>query len=88
MSAEYLSGISLPQVTEEQNANLILPITPEEIMVVIKKLRRGKCPGNDGFTGEFFSEISKELLPVLEKAFNWALDHSQWANTWCSHSHT
>ena len=81
---EYLSGISLPQVTEEQNANLIVPITPEEIMVVIKKLRRGKCPGNDGFTGEFFSEFSKELLPVLEKAFNWALDHSQWANTWCN----
>ena len=79
---EYLSGINLPQVTVEQNANITSAVTPEEIMVVIKKLKNGKCPGSDGFTGEFYKEFSKELLLVLERAFNWALNHGQWANTW------
>ena len=81
---EYLSGIRLPQVTDEQNANLTTPVTLDEIKVAIKRLKKGKCPGSDGFTGEFYREFEKELLPILERTFNWALDHGQWANTWRS----
>lgn len=41
---EYLSGINLPQVTVEQNANLTSAVTPMEIMVVIKKVEERQMP--------------------------------------------
>ncbi len=50
---KYLSGIKLPQITDKQNATLTLPIKSEEIKAAINKLKKGKCPGSDGYTAPF-----------------------------------
>ena len=45
------------------------PITSTEIETVIKKHPTNKCPGQDGFTGEFCQTFRKELTPLLLKLF-------------------
>ena len=46
-------------------SDLDRPRTSEEIMGVIKGLPRGKAPGPDGFTAEFFKCYVSELTPLL-----------------------
>lgn len=43
-----------------------------------------KSPGSDGYTNKFYKEFQSDLIPLLCKAFNWALDNETWAATWNS----
>lgn len=81
---DYLQNLNLPQVADVQNQALTTPITMEEILKVIQGLKSDKSPGSDGFTGEFYREFKVQLTPILHKAFNWALSHGKWADTWCN----
>ena len=50
---KILEIYDLPKLNQEESENLNRQIIPSDIEAVIKKLPTNKCPGQDGFTGEF-----------------------------------
>lgn len=80
----YLGKLKLKQVTPQHNETLIKPITTEEIFRQINKLKKGKTPGDDGYTNEFYQEFRELLIPILHKVYNSALESNNWAPTWNS----
>ena len=48
-------------VTEEQNAELLKPITTEEVKEAMKQLPPGKAPGTDAIPSEFYQEMWEEI---------------------------
>ena len=65
----FLEKYNLPKLNEEEAENLNRPITAEEIVAVIKKLRTHKSPGPDSFTGKFYTAFKEELTPILQRLF-------------------
>eukprot|EP00253_Pinus_taeda_P001784 PITA_01784 len=55
---------------DEKNESLFQPITEEELLGVLRALKKDKCPGPDGWTIEFFTHffdiIKKDLLRMVE----------------------
>ena len=65
----FLEKHNLPRLNQEEIENISRPITSTEIETVIKNLSTNKCPGPDGFTGEFYQTFREELTPILLKLF-------------------
>ena len=63
---KFLEIYNRPKLNQEESENLNRQITPREIEAVIKKLPTNKCPGPDGFTGEFYNTFREELTPLLK----------------------
>ena len=66
---KFLEKYNLPKLNEEEAQSLNRPLTPDGIETVIKKLSKHKCPGPDGFTGEFYRAFKGELTPILHRFF-------------------
>ena len=64
---KFLERYNLPRQNQEEIENMNRPITSTEFERVIKKLPTNKCPGPDGFTGEFYQTFREELTPLLVK---------------------
>lgn len=79
---KYLRKIEMPKLIKENNKELVKEITAEEINKQIQDLKIGKTPGDDGFTNEFYKVFKSELIPLLNKAYNYALHTGKWAQTW------
>ena len=54
---KFLERYNLPRLNQEEIENMNRPITSTETETVIKKLPTNKCPGPDGFTGEFYQTL-------------------------------
>ena len=68
---ELLEKYNLPKRNQEETENLNTPITSTEIKTVIKSLPTNKSPGPDGFTGEFYQNLEKNLhLPYANSSRN------------------
>ncbi|CAG2202527.1 TPT1 [Mytilus edulis] len=69
------SDIDLTKVPPE-NINRILnsPITEEEILNVVKKLKNNKASGYDGIVNEHIKHTVKEMLTIYHKLFNIVLN--------------
>ena len=57
----FLHKLNLKQVSEEKNEGLVKEITEKEISQQIKQFKKGKTPGDDGYTNEFYKIFQKQL---------------------------
>ena len=73
-TADFLSALNLPKLSEGQAKTLDQPITVGEILEVIRLLPTSKAPGLDGFTSEFYKAYAEELAPMLLTTYNEALE--------------
>ena len=48
-------------VTEEHNAELLRPVTLEEVTEALKQLPKGKAPGIDAIPAEFYQELWEDI---------------------------
>ena len=51
---KFLERYNFPRLNKEEIENMNRPMTSNEMETVIKNLPTNKCPGPDGFTGEFY----------------------------------
>ena len=65
----FLEKFNLPRLNQEETEIMNNPITSTEIVPVMKNLPPQKCPGQGGFTGEFYQTFREELMPILLKLF-------------------
>lgn len=61
---------------------MVEPITEEEIIEAIAKLKNNKSPGMDGFSGEHYKSFVHELSPILCKVFNYILNSGDPPGSW------
>lgn len=73
----------LPQVMDDQNSQLIRPITVKEMLLTIQKSRIRAKDTMD--TQMSFIKFLKILSPTLCKLFNWILEKEVWPHT-CNYS--
>ena len=66
---KLLETYKLPKLKQEEIENLNIAITNKEIGSLTKNLPTNKCPGLDGFPGEFYQILKEELTPILLKLF-------------------
>ena len=70
---QYLNGLDLPQISEDQKAMLNDPLLHDEVAEAVKELNNNKSPGTDGLPieiykffwpklGRFLFEVYKEIL--------------------------
>jgi exonuclease III len=67
---EYLTGLQCEMISPEHKDLCDEFISAEEIKKTITQLAKGKSPGNDGLTAEFYSKFSSEISPILESLYN------------------
>lgn len=70
---DFLNSVNLPSLTHAQSQDLNAPITVEEITTIVKSLPRGKAPGPDGFSNEYYHAFIHTLAPHICAIFNHAM---------------
>ena len=78
---KFLEKYNLPKLNEEEAQSLNIPVTPDAIETVIKKLPTHKSPGPDGFTGEFHRAFKGEQTPILHRLFQKIQEDGKLPNT-------
>lgn len=72
--SQMLDGLEMKGIEESDKVALDQPISLEEIVKVITRLKSGKAPGPDGFPIKFYKKFSAKvasiLLEVYEECFN------------------
>ena len=66
----YLTESAIPRLSEEDRQKLDDVITEEEIKVAVSIMKRGKAPGPDGFTGQYYKILFPSISGYMVKLFN------------------
>lgn len=64
----------VPQVTDSHRNFLNLPFTPRELFLALKQLNKGKSPGSDGITPEFYLAFWDILETPFYESINFSLE--------------
>ena len=67
---------------ELEDAAFNRPISEEEILLALSKLKCGKAAGPDKIVGEFLKNASSSILPFLVKFLNEIFDKGIYPNNW------
>ena len=65
-----LDRYQVPKLNQDQINHLNISIAPNEMEAIINSLPTKKCPGPDGFSGEFYQTFEEGLTPILSKLFH------------------
>ena len=65
-----LDRYRVPKLNQDQINHLNISIAPNEMEAIINSLPTKKCPGPDGFSGEFYQTFEEGLTPILSKLFH------------------
>ncbi|KAJ1123901.1 hypothetical protein NDU88_002368 [Pleurodeles waltl] len=68
--APFLADSNITPLGERDASSLDQPITVEEVISAISRLKAGKSPGPDGFMTLFYKTFCPELVPPLARLFN------------------
>lgn len=79
---KLLDSIQLNSLSQVEAEMLCSPITVQEIIDSISKLKNSKSPGADGYSGEYYKVFVNELAPILCWVYNYALDEKDPPKTW------
>lgn len=71
---KYLSSLQLPSIPEQQLNLLNAPISAQEVCTAVNTIPKGKAPGPDSFSGEYYQTFSSTLAPHLCGVFNRAME--------------
>lgn len=79
----FLEKLDLPSIgKKKQNDHLTSPITKEAIKKAINKLKINKSPGSDGLSSKWYKTFNVQLIPLLEKSFNYTLEYGEIPPSW------
>jgi len=71
---KFFANLNIQESTEEQRQMLNKPIELSEILNCINNLPKGKAPGPDGFTVEFFQKFKMELGSLIHEMIQYSFD--------------
>ena len=72
---------NLPQVSSDDNSDLIQEITVADIETILKQMDHTKTPGSDGLTSLFYLKFIDIFGPVLVKIFNLCYEKGSMSNS-------
>jgi hypothetical protein len=79
---ENSSSFEIEEEESQINDHINRPISEEEVVLALRKLKINKAAGPDGITGEFLKNISVFIVPFLVKYFNALFDKGYYPSSW------
>ena len=72
---EYLKYVR--KIEDEEKERMENPFTENEIATAVKDLNKNKSPGPDGLTNEFYQTFQGQLIPILKKVVDQAVERGK-----------
>lgn len=70
MIEDFLTQYGPQPISEDEAANLDKPLTWEETIIALKRMKPGKSPGPDGFSISYYKTFRDPLIPHFLNTFN------------------
>ena len=74
---DYLMQNCGKQLNNDEKEHFEEPISFDEITAALRKMKKGKSPGSNGYTSCFFKHFWDQIGPFLYRGFNYAFKRKQ-----------